>query len=361
MITDGEFAPGAPHYERDGWTAMGQAQEIAERLLDAQVRFVLAEVSGDRLTEVVARDTEAVLAVADTLVFGEIVRVEQAKQTVTVIVDLIGGSPVFADMAGVFADAIYDRIAADNDYRLGDVVDREPVEALLEKILGMHQAQERILDRLTESPLVATVASKFVDKLLNDFVQANRERAEKIPGVSSLMSIGQSAANRAKKAADGTFVGDLAGKGAMFALKRTNNAIREMLRDAPVHAAAMEFWDLHADEPVSGLRDYLSGKDLNELVLLCYEIAVTTREKEYFGVLLDECVEVFFHKYGEYTLAALLPELGLTGDDIGAEILRYGPAVIEGAKRNGVLAGLIRERLEPFFLSEEVLGILAAE
>ncbi|MEU5761974.1 hypothetical protein [Nocardia sp. NPDC047648] len=337
---------------------MSEPREIAERLLDAQVEFLLAEVTGERFAEVIARDTEEVLGVADTIVFRDVVEVEQAKQTVRTIVELIGGSPVFADMVGVFADSIYDHIATNNDYTLGEVVEREPVEALLEKIFGMHQAQERILDRLTESPLVATVASKFVDKLINDFMQANRERAEKIPGVSSLMSLGQSAANRAKKAADGTFVGDLAGKGALFALKRTNNAIREMLRDAPVHAAAMEFWDLHADEPVSGLREYLSRKDLNELVLLCYEIAVTTREKEYFGLLLDECVEVFFTKYGDYTLAAMLPELGLTGDDIAAEILRYGPAVIDSAKREGVLAGLIRERLAPFYTSDKVLDIL---
>lgn len=341
-----------------GCSGMSEPREIAERLLDAQVEFLLAEVTGDRFAEVVARDVDTVLGVADTLIFRDVVELDQAKQTVATVVDLIGGSPVLADTVGVFSDTIYDHIAENESYTLGQVVDREPVEALLEKILGMHQAQERILDRLTESPLVATVASRFVDKLVGDFMQANLERAEKIPGVSSLMSLGQSAANRAKKAADGTFVGDLAGKGALFALKRTNNAIREMLRDAPVHSAAMEFWDLHADEPVSGLRDYLTKADLNELVVLCYEIAVTTREKEYLGLLVEECVEVFYAKYGDYTLAAMLPELGLTGEDIAAEILRYGPAVVEGAKRNGVLAKLIRERLEPFYLSEPVLSIL---
>ncbi|MFE6925168.1 hypothetical protein ACFVAV_29405 [Nocardia sp. NPDC057663] len=340
---------------------MTQARQIAERLLDAQVDFLLAEVTGDRFAEVIARDVAAVLAVGDTIVFGDVVSLEQGEQTVATVFDRIGGSPVIADTVGIFSDAIYDHIASNTEYTLGDVVDREPVEALLEKIFGMHQAQERILDRLTESPLVATVAARFVDKLIGDFMQANRERAEKIPGVSSLMSLGQSAANRAKKVADSTFVGDLAGKGALFALKRTNNAIRDMLRDAPVHSAAMEFWDLHADEPVAGLREYLTQKDLNELVQICYEIAVTTREKEYFGMLVRECVEVFYARYSKHTLSAMLPELGLTADDIGAEILRYGPAVIESAKRNGVLAGLIRERLEPFFFSEQVLGILGGE
>ncbi|MGS2810251.1 hypothetical protein [Nocardia sp. MW-W600-9] len=340
---------------------MTQARQIAERLLDAQVEFLLAEVTGERFAEVIARDVAAVLAVGETIVFGDVVSLEQGEQTVATVFDRIGGSPVIADTVGIFSDAIYDHIASNTEYTLGDVVDREPVEALLEKIFGMHQAQERILDRLTESPLVATVAARFVDKLIGDFMQANRERAEKIPGVSSLMSLGQSAANRAKKVADSTFVGDLAGKGALFALKRTNNAIRDMLRDAPVHSAAMEFWDLHADEPVAGLREYLTQKDLNELVQICYEIAVTTREKEYFGMLVRECVEVFYAKYGKHTLSAMLPELGLTAEDVSTEILRYGPAVIESAKRNGVLAGLIRERLEPFFFSEQVLGILGGE
>lgn len=336
------------------------ARRVAERLLDAQVEYVLDELKGDRFAEVVARDVAAILQVGETIEYRDVVGHEQAGKTVATVIDRIGGSPVLADMVGVFADAVYDTIADSHEYHLGDVVEREPVEALLEKVFAMHQAQERVLDRLTESPLVADVAAKFVDKLLSDFVQANRERAEKIPGMSSLLSLGQSAATRARKAAadNNTVLGDMAGKGTLFALRRTNNAIREMLRDAPVHDAAMEFWDLHADEPVSALRDYLTQQDLRELVLLCYEIAVTTREKEYFGLLVDECVQVFERKYGDYTLAALLPELGLTADDVTTEILRYGPAIIEAANKNGMLAGLIRERLEPFYLSDTVLTIL---
>ncbi|PPJ29113.1 hypothetical protein [Nocardia nova] len=342
---------------------MTAAQDIAAKLLDAQVDYLLAEVTGDRFAEVVARDVDDVLAVADTIVFRDVVSVEEARQTVRTVVNRIGGSPVLQDSVAAFADAIYDNVAENNDYTLGDVVDREPVEALLEKIFGMHQAQERLLERLTESPLVATAASKFVDKLIDDFMESNRQMASKVPGVGSLVSFGTNAAKSARKAAEkassGTFIGDMAGKGAMFALKRTNNAIREMLRDAPVHGAAMEFWDLHAGEPVSGLRDYLTQADLRELALLVHRIVVTTRDKEYLGVLLDECVDVFFTKYGDHTLGALLPELGLSADDIRTEILRYGPAVVEAAKRNGVLAKLIRERLEPFYTSEPVLAILA--
>ncbi|MGW3277703.1 hypothetical protein [Nocardia rhamnosiphila] len=340
-------------------TEVDTAWVLAGRLLDAQVQWLLNEVSGDRFAEVVARDVAAALEVAGTVRAGEVVEVEQLEQTVATLVDKVGGSAVLADTAGLFADAIYDSIAANEDHTLGELVEREPVEALLQKIVDMHRTQERVLERLTDSPLVATVASKFVDKLVGDFVEANRQRAEKIPGMGTLMSIGQSAADRARKAAESnSILGDIAGKGALYALKRTNNAIREMLRDAPVHDATMEFWDLHADEPISGLREYLTKQDLHELVGLCYRIAVTTREKEYFGLLVAECVQVFHEKYRDRTLAELLAELGLTGEDIVTEILRYGPAVVAAAERDGVLARLIRERLEPFYYSDEILAIL---
>ncbi|WP_239004128.1 hypothetical protein [Nocardia panacis] len=86
-----------------------RSREIAARLLDAQVAFLLAEVSGERLAEVVARDVAAALAVAETIAVREVISADQAEQSVAIVLDLNGGSPVFADMVGVFAEAIYDR------------------------------------------------------------------------------------------------------------------------------------------------------------------------------------------------------------------------------------------------------------
>ncbi|MCX4094361.1 hypothetical protein [Nocardia sp. alder85J] len=338
---------------------MTEPRDIAARLLDAQVDFLLAEVTGERLAEVVARDVADALAVADTVVFRDVVGIEQAQATLRKLVDR-SDSPLLRDLAGVLSDALYDHIVDNDEHTLGDVVDREPVEALVEKVLGLHDAQERLLDRLGEAPLAAPVASKFVDMLVDDILEANKKVVGKVPGMTSLMSLGQSAVKSAKKAAEGSFVGDMANRGTLYALRRVTNAIRETLREAPVHGAAMQFWDLHAGEPVSGLRQYLTQYDLRELVLIGHRIATGSRNKEYVGLLLDEAVEVFFTKYGDHTLAALLPELGLGADDLTEEILRYGPAVIEAAKRDGMLAKLIRARLEPFYTSDMVLGILGA-
>lgn len=332
-------------------------QGLAEQLLEAQVQFVLAEVTGDRFTEVIARDVAAALKVADTLVLADVVDREKVKATARKGVDDIGGSAIVKDVTAAIADGLYD-LAASEDYKLKDVVDRDLVDKLITQFLSMHTLHDRALDRLTESPLVAAAVSRYVNKIVADFVDENRQRAEKVPGVGSLISLGTSAAKKARSVSE-PFVGDVAGKSAQFALKRSNSATRDLLQNAGLRDAGMELWDVHAEEPVAELRKYLSQEELETTALLGHELVVSGRNTEYFGHVLDESIDVFFDLYGTYTLAALLPELGIGEDDILREINAFAPALVEAAKKDNVLADLVRERLEPFYKSEAVTSILA--
>ncbi|TSD98027.1 hypothetical protein FOS14_13570 [Skermania sp. ID1734] len=332
---------------------------LAEQLLDAQVEFILDELSGDRLHEVISEITVDVLAVADTMIVSDVIDVTAVKQTARVAVDRIGGSAMVEDMVAIFADAVYDA-SANEKHHLGDVIDRDSVSDLVQKFLEMHTLHDLLLERLTESPLVANVASRFVNKLVTDFMQSSRERAERVPGVASVLSMGQRAAARMRSTEERHFLGDLAGRSAQFALRRTNNAIKELIRDAPLHGAAMEIWDLHADEPVSGLRDYLSQAELRDLIVTIYAIVEHARNTDYLAEMIDEGIDAFFDHYGHRRVAELLPEIGLDGETVAAEISRYAPEILEAAKANGVLAGLVRERLAPFFRSERTLTLLAS-
>ncbi|CAM3106451.1 hypothetical protein [Skermania piniformis] len=335
------------------------AEQIAQRLLDAQVEFVLAELDGTRFAEVVARDVDDVVAVGASMRTRDVVRPDDVVETVLRLLDQVGGSDIARDVVLACADAIYAHSAAE-EYRLGDLVDRAAADALVTQVLSMRRLHDRALDRLTESPLVAELATLFVSKIVGDFVQQGRERAEKIPGVGSMFAIGQSAASRVLKASD-RLVGDVAGKGAQYALRRTNDAIRDVLADPSTRPAVMQVWDLHADEPISGLRDYMSADELDGLLGAVREVGLTSRNKPYVREAVVECVDVFFARYGDLSLAELLPALGIGNDDIAAEILRFGPAILDAARASGALATLVRDRLEPFYTAESTLALLTVE
>lgn len=335
--------------------------DLANRLLDAQVEFILAELSGDRLADVVARDVDDLLAVAATTTVAELVDRDQVKATTYQILDQAGGSAVIEPMVVDIADAVY-RLTANEEHHLGEVIDRAQVQELVRKVISMRHLHEEVLRRLTESPVVATVASWFVTKLVSDVMQQNRELAERVPGVASLLSVGERAANKMRGATSrhlDQFLGDMAGRGAQLALRRVNTAIRHTLREAPLQDAAMEVWDLHADDTISGLKNYLTQDDLRELAEIVHELWLILRNTEYFQALIGAGIDVFFDSYGKYPVSLLLTELGLTRDDLVTEVQRYAPAVIGALKADGRLEDLIRARLEPFFHSESVLALLA--
>ncbi|MDT4941096.1 MAG: hypothetical protein QOJ34_1185, partial [Pseudonocardiales bacterium] len=195
-----------------------------------------------------------------------------------------------------------------------------------------------------------------VGTIVSDFVAQQRQMAERLPGAKSLFSLGQSAANRVMS---NSLVGDAASKGAKLAIRQTNSAVREVLKDAPLRGAAMEIWDLHAAAPLSELREYLTKQDLREIVVLVHAIIVSGRESEFVGELVDACVDALLERYGERDLASLLPELGVTRDDIVADLRELLPPIIEAAKADGRLEALVRARLKPFFASKKVQTILA--
>lgn len=336
---------------------MTDPQGLADKLLEAQVDYVLAEVTGERFTEVVSRDVSAVLKLADTMILSEVVDRDDLKATARKAVDDIGGSTIVADLTAALSDAMYD-LSASDDYKLGDVVDRDVVDSLITQFLSMHTLHERALDRLTESPLVAAAVARYVNKIVADFLDENRQRAEKVPGMGSLISLGTNAAKKARSVSE-PFVGDVAGKSAQYALRRSNSATRDLLQNASLRDAGLELWDLHASESVGELRQYLSQDELRDTAQLVHRLATTNRNSEFFGQALDESIDVFYDLYGTFSLAALLPEVGIDEADIVREINRYAPALVETAKKDGALADLIRERLEPFYKSDAVVAILA--
>lgn len=335
------------------------AQDLAARLLDAQVEWIVAELTGEGLVELLANDVDDLLAIGGQLPLDSVVSADAVKLVLRRTVDAAGDSPLLTSALDTLADAVYDLPAA-SDHKLGDVVDRGHVEELVAKVLSMHRLQDRAMDRMLQSPAVGTVASRFVGKIVADFVQQNRERMEKVPGARSLMSIGFGAANKVRNATADSFLGDAAGKGAQYAIRRTNSATRELIREAPLKEAALELWDLQAAEAVSDLRSYVTVADVREIVQIVRALVADARASAYAGELLDGCVDAFFAEYGSTDVAALLVDLGIGHDDLLFGLTQLAPAMLETLRSTGDLDRIVRTRLQPFFASDPLLALLGS-
>ncbi len=331
---------------------------LADRLLDAQVAWVVEQLTGDALADLLAADVAEALRIGERLTLAQLVDTEALRRVVQRWARSTSGAALLVSLVDTVADAVYGLPAA-AEHELGSVVQRRHVDALVVKLLSMHRAQDRLMSQLQRSPAVGQVATQYVTRLVSDVVQQNRERMEKVPGAKSLMSIGFGAASRVQKAASDSFLGDAAGKSAQFAIKRTNSAARDLIREAPLREAAMEVWDLQAAEPVAALREYVTAADVRELAQLVREIVEDARSSDYALALLDGVVAAIFEAYGDTDVTALLSDLGLGQEELLTALRELAPPLLTALHEAGELEPLVRVRLAPFFDAPSTQALLA--
>jgi len=341
---------------REGTALDGKGK--AQRLLDAQVGFLKAQISGDRFVEFVNTEVDHALATAAKLTLGQVVTRDQIKATAYKYATQMRIQGSIPELVGEIAQRLYDHRVNDEN-RVDEVIDQRQFQELVGKLTEM-QAFRHMLDRLYESPLTANWASWFLYRIVTDTLDRNRALAERVPGVAPLLAAGGRIAGTVVPEPGRVIdlrIREFAERGVRFLLQYGRSAA-DAADDAQLFDAAMDLWDDHAGEAVGSFRELMSPEDVEDLLVIIFEFWLSFRDTDYFRSLLYEGVDSFFDKYAEVSLRDLLDELGIGRDDMVEEALRFGPPIIELLKDNGMLDSLLRRRLEPFFFSDDVLAIL---
>lgn len=332
---------------------------LAQQLLDLQVSHHLEQLDEEHLAATVSGLADDLLAASGSRPIADLVDPEAVKP---IVHRALATGPGSAAVGGIVELAVDVLLAGPPEpYPLGDLVDRERVETVVDELLALHPLVERSLGRLSKSPLVGTVASRFMGRVVGEVLQANKAVADKVPGLGTLMSFGTSAASRVVGAADKQFeglIGDTVGKGGAFAVRRLNAILIETLKDPTTREAVLQVWDLASAEQVRGLGDRTSREELSGVVDAVHSLVVDVAATEHAARLADALVDAFFDHFGGYTPEELLDELDIDRDEVVADLVRIAPGVVAALRESGDLERVIRDRLAPFYDSAEVRALL---
>ncbi|CAN5213819.1 hypothetical protein BH09ACT12_BH09ACT12_08790 [soil metagenome] len=340
-------------------TAKTPAVPLAQQLLDAQVRHHASRLTGDELTATVTMLADGLFEASGRHQIADLIDVAAVKAIVARALTVVPGSAAVSGFVELAVTTAYEGPAQPQP--LGDLVEREQVELLLDRVLALSPVLERSLERLTDSPLVGTMASRFMGRIVGEVVQANQAVADRVPGLGSLMSFGTSAASKMMGAADKQLeglLGDTVGRGGTFAVRRMNRIIVETVRDPTTRDAVLQVWDLAAQEPIGGMKDRISREELDGVVEAVHGLAVTTLAGEQVARLGEAVVDGFFERFGGYTPTELLDELDLDRGLLVADLVAMAPGVVEALRESGDLERILRAQLAPFYASDEVRALL---
>ncbi|GEE03840.1 hypothetical protein nbrc107696_42860 [Gordonia spumicola] len=294
--------------------------DLAARLLDAQVEFALSQLTDpDAFAEIAREEITAFLADASHLTLSEAVSRDMIKAVAHKYAIAFPVEGAIPELVGQVAARLY-RLSRDGDVRLPDVIDRKHFDELAAGVADLGITR-RLVDRVLDSPVTVDAAVDVVQRA----VDSSRlpERLGRIVDAS---------------------VEKVTRRGARFVLSANRNDSDELVADA-----LSDVWRAGSDNNTVGL---VEPGDVEDVVVLIFEFWRTFRDTDYFAGLLSEGVDEVFEAYGDTPLAELLAELGVGYDDLVEEAMRFGPHVIAEVDRRGFLEAAVRRRLAPFYASE---------
>ncbi|PWN04191.1 hypothetical protein DJ010_00610 [Nocardioides silvaticus] len=333
---------------------------VAQRLLDAQVAFHLEQLRGDQAASTAATFTDELLDATADQQIADLVDREVVKDVIARVLAAAPGSPVATGLLDLVVDVAMKGPA--EPYPLGELVDRERLEAVLDALVGLSPLVDKVVAQLADSPVVGAAASRFMARIVAEVANANKAVADKmVPGLGALVSFGTNTAasvvGAAGKPLEG-LLGDTMGKSGAFAVRRLGRIVTDTLQDPTTKEAVLQAWDLAAARDVTGLGRVVGREQVDEVVTAVQALGISTAASEHVAALIGVLVDRFFDDFGGYTPTELLEQLDLDRVDVREDVARAAPGLLTLLDEAGVLERLLRARLEPFYGSPEVDEIL---
>ena len=333
--------------------------DLASRLLDAHVAFVHAQLTGPEFAALIDRNLEATLADAEQLKLADVVSAKDVKAAVhTYALDMVLGGAVPA-LVGDIVRKLFGHKVNDKT-RLVDLIPDDTFDEWLDKLLELQEAREALIHVVVTSPVFAALIAELLYAGARGYV-TDSKLADRIPGARSALKIGARMASRAKpdlaEAVDGKLRA-YAKANTQSSLAASEEFLRGMLASPVFRNGLHDMWDEYKATPLGEMRAYLADEDLEELFVIGYEHWQHLRGTAWLRALIDAGVDQFFANFKKHTLRELLDAVGVTPEHIRAEALRFAPPVIAGLDKKGLLDGVIRRNLEPFYASEAAQAAL---
>ena len=216
-----------------------------------------------------------------------------------------------SELVGLVVDVLQD--GPPEPHPLGDVIDRDRLEVLLDRLHDLLPLVERGLDRVTDTPVVATVATRFMARVAAEVLAVNKAVADKVPGLGSLVSFGTGAASRVIGAADRQvdwLVAGTVGRGSALAVRRLNHVVVETLRDPTTREAVLAVWDDVAGIAVTGTADATTRAHVRGVAEAAHDLLGAAAGTDHAARLVDAVVTGLIARFGTRTVDELLDDLG---------------------------------------------------
>jgi hypothetical protein len=333
----------------------------ADALLDAHVRFILDQISGEALQPLIEGELDELLANAKKLRLNDCVTRKMIRDTALAYAADLELGPGIPELVGDVARALYVHDAHEKT-SFGDLISDEDFSDIADKILELKSLREKIVHEAIASPLYASFASDLLYNGIKGYLAQNAV-TRNIPGAGSMMKLGKAVMNKATPNLEASIEDGLKkyiGQSVKATSKGSAGLLLRYADDETLRDLVQEFWARIKPLKVASLREDVSSLDVEEGFVTAYEFWRSLRATSFYRVMISAGIDAFFDKYGDASLSELLDDLGVTRSMMVREAMRFAPPVIKALNKKKMIEPVIRRNLARFYHSDAARAVLDA-
>lgn len=334
---------------------MGKLSAKAEQLLDAQVAFLVDQISADNLQPLVESNVRQALKDAKKITLGDVITAESIKKTAIKYASDMDIGPGVPELVGDVAREIYHHPIFDQ-HTPGDLMSQKEYKEFVTKLAEMEDVRSKLISEVVSNPFYASLMSDLLYNGIQDYITSN-PLTKKIPGAQSMMKLGKSVMDKASPNLEGAIKKYVASNiGAT--LRESERFLNKNLTNEKIVELGMDAWVDLKDLDISGFRKYITTTDIEEAYVVGFEYWKHLRTTGFYKACINAIIDFFYNKYRDTSLADLLQDLYIQDEMLVDDAMTFAPMVIEYLKHQGMLQDFLRRNLLPFFASEAVADIL---
>lgn len=326
----------------------------AEQLLQAQLRYILAQVQDE---QTLSDEVNTLVAHLSDKPVEQLITLEHLQALLN---KQVLDYPVQAHLTEQIVSQIQFALthASNDSIKIADLIPSDSVESVAQYLSSQKNHREAFIHRIFSNPAYAQMLSQTISHAINDYME-NNVIAKKMPGMGSLMKMGKSVL---EKATDSNLDSALQG----YLNKNINNLIavsekmaNRHLNDQQVYQLIKQGWQSVAQQPVSMVNNYVDNDGLTNGAQVISRTWDSLRGNDYIRTQVNDGIAHWYSQNKQHTLGKILRDVNVDAALIEQELKLAILPVVRQLVEEGYVSKRVEARLRDFYQSSEVAAIFA--
>lgn len=320
-------------------------------MLEAHIQFEMQRFNADNLTGTLDEEIAAIFAWLEQVKIQEVVHAAQVSDWITRnVVEM----PLSAEVSDFITEnvIIAFELLQEDKTRVEEILPRQLFDQAAVSLMGLGALRREVIRQIVASSAYSMLITHVLYHGIKGFVLAENALTKNVPGISSLVRLGEQALNTAalkmEMNIDDQLIAFINGN-IKETVSDSEKFLDEALDDKSMRQLADEIWAANAASEMSKVAGYFDSKAIQGVAEAVQAFWLHYRTTALFHDLVGGVVHSFFRRYGRKSVRAFLTEAGISQAMVAHEVNTFAVPVVEKALASGYLEQSIRRRLSAFY------------